>query len=228
MFNGDRSNIQRLSPHEILPRHRHGYPYAALVLTGRYLEAGDLGRRWVEPGDVVVHGQFEAHADQVPEAGATILNLRLESFPAFTGFARIAEPDEIVRQSEFDPRTAAEMVVRLAKPVSSQLLDWPDALAHDLRRGDELSLEDWAAHHCLAPETVSRGFRRAFGVSPRRYRLDCRTQWALRGLMLANNSLATIAIDSGFSDQAHMTRAVRDLTGLTPRRWRGRSSPFKN
>jgi AraC-like DNA-binding protein len=33
-------------------------------------------------------------------------------------------------------------------------------------------------------------------------------------------TLADIAADVGFADQAHMTRVVRQLTGLTPQRFR--------
>ena len=38
-----------------------------------------------------------------------------------------------------------------------------------------------------------------------------------------SSSLATLAVDAGYADQAHMTREFRDLTGLTPRTLLARS-----
>jgi len=52
-----------------LARHVHAGSYAALVLSGRYEEAGDHGRFQVQVGDVVFHGRFEAHLNRFPAAG---------------------------------------------------------------------------------------------------------------------------------------------------------------
>jgi AraC-like DNA-binding protein len=77
----------------------------------------------------------------------------------------------------------------------------------------------------LSAEHVSRGFTRVFGVTPQRYRLEARARAALADLPAAV-SLAAVAVQHGFADQAHMTRSVRDVTGLPPGAWR-RSNPFK-
>ena len=42
------------SPCEQLPRHPHDEAFAAVLLSGGYVEAGDTGRHRLEPGDVVV------------------------------------------------------------------------------------------------------------------------------------------------------------------------------
>jgi AraC-like DNA-binding protein len=220
MFKGASSEIQFLVPDDIFPRHRHDFAYAAVVLAGRYLEAGDAGRRWVQSGDVILHREFEAHADTIPRSGATILNLRLEVCPRETGFASVSDVDEIVRCCERDPRMAADMIVLRAARADCQLLDWPDQLAHELRGDGTFSLEEWALCRGLAPSTVSRSFRRAFGVSPKRYRLEVRTQAVLGKLSATRETLARIAADAGFSDQSHMARSVRAVTGRSPRSWR--------
>jgi AraC-like DNA-binding protein len=48
----------------------------------------------------------------------------------------------------------------------------------------------------------------------RTLRLARRRDRAFRGMPLR---LATLALDAGYADQAHMTRELRDLTGFTPR-----------
>lgn len=60
-----------------LKRHVHAKPYAALLLSGAYEEAGDLGRFQVQVSPVIFHDRFEAHLDRIPKAGAVLLNLHL-------------------------------------------------------------------------------------------------------------------------------------------------------
>jgi AraC-like DNA-binding protein len=218
---------QSLMPGHALPRHRHPSAYIALVLSGRYLEAGDAGRRWVGAGAVALHGAFDAHANWVPLSGARVLNLPLTHVEATTGFGSVPDPDAIARLGESDPEAASEMILRTVTMFNCQLLDWPDDLALHLRTQEDDSMRAWAHRRRLSPSTVSRGFQRAFGLSPQRYRLEARTQAALRRLATTRDALTTIATDSGFADQAHMNRSVRALTGFTPREWRARSTAFK-
>src|SRR5215469_5434913 len=90
-----------------LQRHVHSVPYAALVLSGGYEEAGDNGRFKVNAGDVVFHHQFEAHLNRFSKEGAIVLNLRLppgNCYPA--GIASVPDPDSVVRVSEWSRRAA--------------------------------------------------------------------------------------------------------------------------
>jgi AraC-like DNA-binding protein len=207
--------FQHLDAFRVLARHRHAEPYAALVLAGAYLEAGDAGRRLVEAGDVIFHGRFEAHANQARAHGAVILNLQVEGNPGFA-FGVMPDLDLVVRTAERDVIAAAKMILSSARPHTTCYLDWTDLLAESLRQPGPARLEDWASMHGLSPSTLSRRFRRDFGVSPKRYQLEARTQWAI-GSMAGNRlPLAEIALEAGFSDQAHMTRAVRELTGRPP------------
>jgi hypothetical protein len=45
-----------------MPRHRHLQRYAAIVLSGGYVEAGDAGRMRVRAGDVLVHDEHAREA----------------------------------------------------------------------------------------------------------------------------------------------------------------------
>jgi AraC-like DNA-binding protein len=62
---------------------------------------------------------------------------------------------------------------------------------------------------------LERDFARWLSVSPRRYAQTVRLQ-RLAQLALERPALADLASEVGFADQAHMTRAVRKLTGMTP------------
>jgi AraC-like DNA-binding protein len=81
----------------------------------------------------------------------------------------------------------------------------------------------WAGRMGLDPASVSRGFARAYGVSPKRFRLEVRTRRALAALPAWPGSLADLAADQGFADQAHLARSVVAMTGISPIRFRAKS-----
>jgi AraC-like DNA-binding protein len=205
----------RHSASERMPRHRHIEGYAALVLAGGYVEAGDRGRILVQAGQVVIHGAYEAHQDHFARAGALVLNLPLVgNLDGITGV--VTDADAIAREAERDIRAAAALLKETIRPMNALLTDWPDQLAVALASQNDFSIESWADEMGLAPQSISRGFRQAFGVSPKRYRLEQRTLRALRKLQTWPGTLAGLAADVGFSDQAHLTRAVLGMTGVAP------------
>ncbi len=61
-------------------------------------------------------------------------------------------------------------------------------------------------------------FHHAVGLTPKRYCRVQRLQRALTGM--STRSLAAVARDAGFSDQAHFTREFRALTGVSPGTYR--------
>ena len=119
-------------------------------------------------------------------------------------------------------RAAAALLKETIRPMNTLLTDWPDRLAAALASQRDFSIEDWADEMGLAPQSISRGFRQAYGVSPKRFRLEQRTLRALRKLHNWPGTLAGLAADVGFSDQAHLTRAVLAMTGVAPHRLRHR------
>jgi AraC-like DNA-binding protein len=82
------------------------------------------------------------------------------------------------------------------------------------------SLSAWADALGVARETASRGFSRAYNVPTRQFRLETRVRRAWLRIARSREPLVAIAQVTGFADQAHMTRAVRALTGTPPSAWR--------
>jgi AraC-like DNA-binding protein len=66
---------------------------------------------------------------------------------------------------------------------------------------------------------LSRQFRIMFGTTPYRYLLMRRLEFA-RERIHQERPLVEVALDVGFADQAHFTRAFRSAFGLTPARYR--------
>ncbi|RKH37403.1 AraC family transcriptional regulator [Corallococcus sicarius] len=210
------ATLQRFTAATRLERHRHVTGYTAIVVSGGYVEAGDSGRFRLHAGSVVFHRAFESHANHFHATGAVVLNLPLPASVADLTAGLLRDVDAVVRLAEKDPRAAAELVASSRLGPVTGPGDWPDLLAAALRDNPSLGLGEWAEATGLAVETVARGFKRAYGVSPKRYRAEVRALQAWRRIPRSTLPLAQLALALGFSDQAHMTRDIVALTGRTP------------
>ena len=205
-------------------RHRHAHAYAALIVAGGYEESGSFGRHRAGAGDVLLHRAFDSHLDRFGPNGARILSLPLPA-PTDYGLGRVADPD-CIRLAQTDLTAAGAALMEQLRPKEVPDADWPEMLASDLTGNPTLRLHEWAEQHGLAQETLPRGFRKVFGITPAAFRAEARAQAAWSHVAQTALSMAQIADQAGFADQSHMTRAIVELTGSTPGRWR-RSICFK-
>jgi len=223
-FHSPHFGRERLSAHKRIARHHHWGGYITVVLGGGYQEAGFDGRLNLAPGDVVVHRAFDAHLDHIGPSGVELINLPLPPGLSLPTTFRIDDPDEPARMAEVDPIEAAHGL-RPNGDVTTQG-DWPDALALVLTASNDQRLGPWADGMGLAAETLSRGFRAAYGITPARFRAEVRARRAMEMILQGDDSLASIAIDCGYSDQPHFSRAILGMTGKSPGRLRT-SNSFK-
>lgn len=97
------------------------------------------------------------------------------------------------------------------------LLDVRERL-HEAEASPRLrSLAEVAGVH---PATLTRAFRRAYGVPPGEYLRRLRLERAVHATGTSSRPLSEIALEAGFSDQAHFTRAFKRATGWTPGAYR--------
>ncbi len=203
-------------------RHSHEHAYAAIVLSGGYEEAGDHGRFRVKAGEVLLHDRFEAHVNRFLVSGAVVLNLRLPGVCSVRpGIAALLDPDSIVQSAERSVTEAAHVLLSAIKLQQSAIYDWPDELASALIANPSLCLSRWSRARGLKPWAVSRGFMQVFALSPSAFRARTRARQAFKAITTNLEPMANIAADLDFADQAHMTRSVKQLTGKSPRDWRG-------
>ncbi|MFI6597678.1 helix-turn-helix domain-containing protein [Nonomuraea sp. NPDC050536] len=100
---------------------------------------------------------------------------------------------------------------RSAKPIV-------DAAREAIASGDPAAEGLLPLAECLdvSPYQLSRAFTRELGVSLTHYRNRVRVGAALDRLEAGEPSLAVLAADLGFADQAHLTRTIRQHVGHTP------------
>lgn len=89
-----------------------------------------------------------------------------------------------------------------------------DNLHHNID-GSDLSA---VAQRSLAH--FSRSFKRAFGETPHAYVIKRRLERACHLMVTTSDSLSEIALNSGFSDQAHLCRLFQRTFGQRPSIWR--------
>lgn len=227
---GIRSGIERIAAENCPPRHQHTSAYATLVLDGAYEQMAYAGPLTVEAGDVLIQPTFDCHADRPKTRSITVLRLPWPHDVSFGGIHRHVEVDEVVHAAKDDITEASAILAwRLTgrQPLTPAIHDWPDLLAAELRERPACQIAQWAAARGLSREHASRGFTARYGVAPARFRLELRARHAWALAVVSQASLASIAQEVGFADQAHMSRAVAWLTGAAPTGWRRTSHSFK-
>jgi AraC-like DNA-binding protein len=207
-----------------LPRHRHLEPYATVVVEGCLEEAGYNGRILAEGGDVLIHPQLDCHANPKVLAGVRIVRLPWAERLILSGIYHIDDVGAIARAAEKDSVQASMLLGELLRRrmfASPHLRnDWPDMLAGVLGSGVRMRIGEWARLHQLTPETVSRGFTLAYGVSAEVFKAESRARKAWLRITSSEDKLSMIAAEAGFADQAHMTRWIQRISGASPRMWR--------
>jgi AraC-like DNA-binding protein len=85
------------------------------------------------------------------------------------------------------------------------------------RAGGELPIGAVAAHVQLGERQLERLFDERVGIGPKAFARVLRMERALAAFeSFPSEPWARIAVASGYTDQAHLTREFRALTGLTP------------
>jgi AraC family transcriptional regulator len=201
--------------------HRHAAPYLALVIEGSYEEYSVDGAWVCEPGDLVVHPAWHLHANRFKQASCTVRNFLWTScdvsvMGGSASVLKLRDPAALMGNGQIGADALADAVAR-GEPRS--FLVQPAAFARfasSLRDGPEAGVASLAAGMGMSREHVTRVFRRQFGLSPRDFRTEGRMRRALELIADPGVSLATAAYESGYSDQAHLTRCIRAATRMTP------------
>lgn len=81
-------------------------------------------------------------------------------------------------------------------------------------------IRDLAAAAGVHPDHLARAFRLRFGIPVGSYVRRLRLDWAAGRLETGEHTISAIALDAGFADQSHFTRAFKRHTGLTPLEYR--------
>ena len=82
--------------------------------------------------------------------------------------------------------------------------------------GAKLTLPSLALEFAVTPFVLLRAFVREAGLSPHAYQQQERVRRASQ-LLRSGRAASEVALDTGFADQAHLSRVFKQHTGVTPR-----------
>jgi len=114
-------------------------------------------------------------------------------------------------------------LVAPAEPVGSTLArqGTPLTAARDYLRAhfsEPVTIAALAGMMGLAESHLIRAFHREFGLPPHAYQMRLRLAAACE-LLASGLSVSTVAFESGFADQSHLSRNFKAVYGLTPAAW---------
>jgi AraC family transcriptional regulator len=179
-------------------------------------EIGDGGARFfvVELNDawqetIERHGGAPQHAFELHGDGASWVALRLyHDFVMDTASEESAE-ESLLELCAYLPE---------APPPDTSRPAWLDAVVRFLLKTfrEAYSLRRLASDVGVDPSHLARTFYRFHRRTISDFVMRLRVQEACRQIGEFDRALSEIARTSGFSDQSHMTRAIRRLVGNTP------------
>ncbi|VGO12384.1 HTH-type transcriptional activator Btr [Pontiella desulfatans] len=91
-----------------------------------------------------------------------------------------------------------------------------------------IKLEDLAREASLSPSQFERSFKKLFEITPARHILNVRIRAACNLLSSSNDTIASIAMETGFYDHSHFARGFKKVMGISAGEYRskGRKSPW--
>ena len=232
-----------------IPMHTHDAACVTVVIDGEFSERLLHRERSCTRASVLAKPPLEAHDDAFGRFGSRQLIIEVAPDTLATTFAHSQPWDTVVHGRAAEAEALARSVLRemtLGDAVSAlaiegltlELLACAWRLQHNRTRprppawllrtrevlSDQfhspLTLEQIAADASVHPAHLTREFRSHFGESIGHYVRRLRVEWSKTQLLTTGDTLASIAVRAGFSDQAHFTRWFKRQTGVTPHRYR--------
>ncbi len=231
----------RYDAREVIPKHFHELPFFCYVLQGTFSEIGRNRTLNCKPGTVIFHPPGDLHSDRVHDNPSRCFNIEFfqgisemsdaqpwnscgikPSLIAMRIFQEFKFPDnlsslaieglsmELMAAGLREFRIASKEIPRWLKDTKAHLQDC---------FVENFSFKQLALGAGVHPVHLARSFRKFYGTTVAEYVRSLRVEHACN-LLHGHNSIAEIALASGFCDQSHFTKIFKRFTGMTPTQFR--------
>ena len=244
------SRIQFDARQEIEP-HSHKHACFGIILAGTASETFDHRTFSLKRGSMLFRPAETVHRDRAGQGGADCVAIELTGdFVARRGLGlNLSEPAEreteamvqfgarLLRQVQFDDDLTAMAIEGITLELLADYGRYkepshgPPAWLLRAREviddspGRRLTLVEISHGAGVHPVHLAQVFRRHFGCTVGTYIRRRRIEAATIALRTSRRPIAEIALDCGFSDQAHLTSVFRAVMGITPAAYRRQSGP---
>lgn len=231
--------------YEFVPEHCHELAYVSLVLRGCYAECY-CGKTWEhKAGQLIFHAPGESHWDRVHEDCVHFLNLeipspqldRLKSYGMRPTSRMVFESGYVIQLGRklhrelqnSDPASSLaleglslELLAEVFRPQPARAQagagDWLSRAMEILRAryNEPLTLGELASQVEVHPVSIARAFRKRYLCSVGEYVRRLRVEAACREILNSDLSIVEVAARTGFFDQSHLCRMIRQYTGMSP------------
>lgn len=223
--------------------HTHDQPHLSFMVSGGMSERVDGGvHRTLATAEARFSPAGDAHDIVVGPAGARCLVVEFDrewtdsASPRLPGARRYSDDPALARLarrigveafSDSPSRLSVEglglellaTVGRLERPRAElgapAWLERVRDLIHE-RCTDSPGLDELSCEAGVHPMHMTRAFRAHFGCSVGDYALRLRLDRAREMLLRTDLAIASVAVETGFADQSHLTRRMKRVLGVTP------------
>jgi len=217
--------IRRIAPGAGIARAQSVESVLLLVIDGQLELSSYRGRERLARGALAVRPSFDCRALRGGPGGGVWLQLPWHADWSLGTTHMTAEVDDLLLRAGHDLADAlaeAGRIMAHSPSLPPLRIHWTDDLKNAILADPHLSISEWARSHNVSREGAARAFRVAYAVGPARFRLELRARRAWTRIVSGDDPLSLVALETGFADQSHMTRAVGWLTGQSPSAWRRR------
>ncbi|HYG79711.1 MAG TPA: AraC family transcriptional regulator [Pyrinomonadaceae bacterium] len=228
--------------------HRHENAYFGIVVRGSYSENNRAKPRVCGPSSLVLHPEGHIHSVQFHDSPTRIFRVELKQAAlekVRPGSKLFDAPEQLsstslswlvtrLRKEFSEPDDVAPLAIegiileviaeasRAMRKAERNCPPWLETAREFLHENftKPLRLDEIAAAADVHPVYLAREFRRQYRITLGEYVRGLRVEAACRAISATDAPLAEIAASLGFSDQSHMGRHFKRLTGCTPTQYR--------
>jgi len=223
-------------------KHSHSKHDICFVVNGEFIANSEGKKEMCSKGDLFIQPAYTEHYSTFASDVASCINISFddEYFEKsnfenlFNSFGKIQSAqssgifnkiiNEIVSQDDFTPIMIEGLILQLISDVArannkmqSHSPKWLQIILEYLNYeySSKYKLDDLARIANIHPAYLVNAFKRNMNQTIGEYLRDIRVKNACAKLN-SNLSIAQIAFDCGFSDQSHLNRTFKKVTGTTP------------
>lgn len=216
--------------------HSHAKPYLCLLASGVYNEKSNTSNI-ITAGDVIYRTANYEHANHFSNEDSICLNIEIDNEASFMIQNDIKLP--LAESKQKSSLETYKVLFAVKNGLSNDLLNiycYESMLSHVdgmMVKGDRnwikqvkeyindnplspISLQKLSHLFGLHPNYIVRKFKEVTGIKLSDYLTKIRLEYSISNLILTEDSLTNVALNSGFYDQSHFNRNFKKYIETTP------------